>query len=58
MGQGVAAGESTNDDLQVACTVDADKQTAGAFYTAHITVSDDTGEIYALDASRYVSGVK
>ena len=58
VGQGVAAGESTKDDLQVACTVDADKQTAGTFYTAHITVSDDTSEIYALDASRYVSGVK
>ena len=42
----------------VSCDVDSDAQGRGTLYTAHITVSDDSGEVYALDASRYESGVR
>ena len=52
VGQGVAAGNVSAGD------VDSDAQGRGTLYTAHITVSDDSGEVYALDASRYESGVR
>ena len=62
VGQGVAAGDVSavddSDGLTVSCNVDSDVQGRGTLYTAHITVSDDSGEVYALDASRYESGVK
>ena len=58
----VAAGNVSavdgSDGLTVSCDVDSDAQGRGTLYTAHITVSDDSGEVYALDASRYESGVK
>lgn len=47
-----------SDGLTVSCDVDSDAQGRGTLYTAHITVSDDSGEVYALDASRYESGVR
>ena len=47
-----------SDGLTVSCDVDSDAQGRGALYTARITVSDDSGEVYALDASRYESGVR
>ena len=55
VGQGVAAGNVSAVD---GCDVDSDAQGRGTLYTAHITVSDDSGEVYALDASRYESGVR
>ena len=62
IGQGVAAGDASavdgSDGLTVSCDVDSDAQGRGTLYTAHITVSDDSGEVYALDASRYESGVR
>ena len=62
VGQGVAAGNVSavdgSDGLTVSCDVDSDAQGRGTLYTAHITVSDDSGEVYALDASRYESGVR
>ena len=58
----VAAGNVSavdgSDGLTVSCDVDSDAQGRGVLYTAHITVSDDSGEVYALDASRYESGVR
>ena len=57
VGQGVAA-RNVSDGLPVSCDVDSDAQGRGALYTARITVSDDSGEVYALDASRYESGVR
>ena len=58
----VAAGNVSavdgSDGLTVSCDVDSDAQGRGTLYTAHITVSDDSGEVYALDASRYESGVR
>ena len=62
VGQGVAAGNVSavdgSDGLTVSCDVDSDAQGRGTLYTAYITVSDDSGEVYALDASRYESGVR
>ena len=62
VGQGVAAGDVSavddSDGLTVSCNVDSDVQGRGTLYTAHITVSDDSGEVYALDVSRYESGVR
>lgn len=58
VGEGVAAGASAPDGLKVACEVESESASAGTLYTAHITVSDDSEELYALDAKRYVSGVK
>ena len=52
----VAAGKTVG--LTVSCDVDSDAQGRGALYTARITVSDDSGEVYALDASRYESRVR
>lgn len=58
----VAAGNVSavdgSDGLTVSCDVDSDAQGRGTLYTAHITVSDDSGEVYALDASRYESRVR
>ena len=62
VGQGVAAGDvpavDDSDGLTVSCNVDSDVQGRGTLYTARITVSDDSGEVYALDVSRYESGVR
>ena len=62
IGQGAAVGNVSavdgSDGLTVSCDVDSDAQGRGTLYTAHITVSDDSGEVYALDASRYESGVR
>lgn len=61
VGQGAAGNVSAvdgSDGLTVSCDVDSDAQGRGTLYTAHITVSDDSGEVYALDASRYESGVR
>ena len=57
VGQGVSAVDDS-DGLTVSCNVDSDVQGRGTLYTAHITVSDDSGEVYALDVSRYESGVR
>lgn len=55
----VGEGEAKNggDGFTVTCDVVESAQGAGTLYTAHIEVSDDQGEAYALDASRYVSEV-
>lgn len=53
VGQAAAQGA---DGFTVSCDVSAETQAAGTFYTAHISVSDNEGEAYALDAARYVEG--
>jgi hypothetical protein len=54
VGEGVAAG-SADDELSVSCDVDEQTTGTGALYTAHITVSNESGEtVYAVDATRYV----
>lgn len=56
VGEGVA--KSDGGDFDVTCKVSSEEEGAGVLYTATITVSDDAGEVYSLDTSRYVSGVK
>lgn len=58
VGSGVAAGVSQDDGLAVTCDVESESESAGTLYTACITVSDDSGQLYQLNAKRYVSGVK
>lgn len=40
----------------VSRTVESEAAAAGIIYTAHISVSDDTGEVYSLEAQRYMEG--
>ncbi len=54
---GLDAAQGTDGSFTTACTVASEPQGSGTYYTAHISVSDDQGEAYALDASRYVEGV-
>lgn len=56
VGLGAAAGTSGN--FKVSCDVSKKKKGTGTLYSAHIVVSDDNGEAYALDADRFVEGVK
>ncbi len=64
--QAVASGEPVGltviangkNGFAVTCDVTDDKTEAGTMYHAHITVSDEEGTAYELDASRYVSGVE
>ena len=74
VGLGYAAGEKNTNELAVTCTVDAQATNAGTLYRAHIVVveagdgaqaaagdaADDAqaAEVFSLDATRYVSGVK
>ncbi len=55
IGEGMA--KAGSDDFDVTCKVSSANEGAGVLYTATITVSDDSGEVYSLNASRYVSGV-
>ena len=56
VGLGAAAGNSSK--FELTCDVDEKKQGTGTLYSAHIVVSDDGGEVYSLDASRFVEGGK
>lgn len=40
----------------VSRTVESEAAAAGIMYTAHISVSDNTGEVYSLEAQRYMEG--
>lgn len=53
VGLGAAQGA---EGYTVTCTVKDAPQATGTYYAAHISVSDDEGEAYALDAARYVEG--
>lgn len=37
-------------------TVESGATATGTMYTVHIAVSDDTGEVYSLEAQRYMEG--
>lgn len=37
-------------------TVESEATAVGTMYTVHIAVSDDTGEVYSLEAQRYMEG--
>ncbi len=56
VGLGTAAG--TSNKFKVTCDVSKKKKSSGTLYSAHIVVSDDNGEAYTLDASRFVEGGK
>lgn len=56
VGQGIAA--HGTDEFSVSCNVSSTPQEAGTLYAAHISVSDENGQAYELDATRYVSKVK
>lgn len=40
----------------VSRTVESEAAAAGIMYTAHISVSDNTSEVYSLEAQRYMEG--
>lgn len=42
--------------FHVSRTVESETTAAGTMYTVHIAVSDDTGEVYSLEAQRYMEG--
>jgi Tfp pilus assembly protein PilV len=50
------AKQSTSGELATTCAVTSTHSSAGTIYNATITVSDETGEIYTVKTSRYVSG--
>ncbi len=54
MGEGVAA--NGTERFQVACNVESKAAGTGFLYTATITVSDELGEAYSLQASTYEQG--
>lgn len=37
-------------------SVESEATATGTMYTVHIAVSDDTGEVYSLEAQRYMEG--
>ena len=45
-----------NGAFDVNRTVESEATAAGTMYTVHIAVSDDTGEVYSLEAQRYMEG--
>lgn len=42
--------------FHVSRTVESEATAAGTMYTVRIAVSDDTGEVYSLEAQRYMEG--
>ncbi len=56
VGEGVAANGA--DGFDVTCDVTSAQQSTGTMYTAHISVTDEGGQVYELDTTRYVSEVK
>ena len=42
--------------FHVSRSVEREAAAAGTMYTVHIAVSDDTGEVYSLEAQRYMEG--
>jgi Tfp pilus assembly protein PilV len=53
VGKGATQGTDT---YTVHCNVSNEPSTSGTLYTAHITVDDEQGEAYSLDATRFVKG--
>ena len=42
--------------FHVSRSVESEAAAAGTMYTVHIAVSDDMGEVYSLEAQRYMEG--
>lgn len=48
--------DASGTSFRVSRTVESEAVGAGTMYTVHIAVSDDTGEVYSLEAQRYMEG--
>lgn len=48
--------DASGTSFHVSRTVESKAAAAGTMYTIHIAVSDDTGEVYSLEAQRYMEG--
>lgn len=48
--------DASGTSFRVSRSVESEATAAGTMYTVHIAVSDDTGEVYSLEAQRYMEG--
>ena len=48
--------DASGTSFRVSRTVESEAAAAGTMYTVHIAVSDDTSEVYSLEAQRYMEG--
>ena len=48
--------DASGTSFHVSRSVESEAAAADTMYTAHIAVSDDTGEVYSLEAQRYMEG--
>lgn len=48
--------DASGTSFHVSRTIESEAAAAGTMYTVHIAVSDDTGEVYSLEAQRYMEG--
>ena len=48
--------DASGTSFHVSRTVESKATATGTMYTVHIAVSDDTGEVYSLEAQRYTEG--
>lgn len=48
--------DASGTSFRVSRTVESKTVGTGTMYTVHIAVSDDTGEVYSLEAQRYMEG--
>ena len=48
--------DASGTSFRVSRTVESETTATGTMYTVHIAVSDDTGEVYSLEAQRYMEG--
>lgn len=50
------ASDASGTSFRVSRSVESEATAAGTMYTVHIAVSDDMGEVYSLEAQRYMEG--
>ena len=48
--------DASGTSFRVSRSVESEATAAGTMYTVHIAVSDDMGEVYSLEAQRYMEG--
>lgn len=48
--------DASGTNFHVSRTIESEATATGTMYTVHIAVSDDTGEVYSLEAQRYMEG--
>ena len=46
--------DASGTNFHVSRTIESEATATGTMYTVHIAVSDDTGEVYSLEAQRYM----